>query len=208
MTPLMVDLAATTAGSPDNSSAWFALGGALGGVLLTGVIGLTTAVLTHRWQSQATSRQILDEHAVRLRQERRETYAAYWSAWNRLIHQLQELSGHVVALPQGRSIGNARWTIDALRGHLQDDALEALAEAYAKVKDAELEWRAAVDSLFLIGGPEVVIAAEQHRRATYTRFNDSFKGLGIPEERTYQLLNTAMRADIISAPSAESSEGH
>ena len=36
---------------PD-SSAWFALAGALGGVTLTGVLGLVTAGLNHKWGEQ------------------------------------------------------------------------------------------------------------------------------------------------------------
>ena len=35
-----------------NASAWFALGGVLGGVALTGTISLVNAVLSHRWNEQ------------------------------------------------------------------------------------------------------------------------------------------------------------
>ncbi|MFI6324008.1 hypothetical protein ACIBG8_41240 [Nonomuraea sp. NPDC050556] len=69
-------------------SAWFALGGALGGVLITGVIALVTAILNHRWQASATDRTLDWEHARQIRQERRETYAGYWAAWNALMHGL------------------------------------------------------------------------------------------------------------------------
>ena len=86
--PLSLATAANTSGT---TAAWFTLVGALGGVFLTGTIGLVTAVLNHRWQAQATGQQSLDEFQKQLRQERRETYAAYWSAWNLLIHDLQEL---------------------------------------------------------------------------------------------------------------------
>ena len=36
-----------------NASAWFALVGVLGGVTVTGVMGLATAALNHRWGEQA-----------------------------------------------------------------------------------------------------------------------------------------------------------
>ena len=35
-----------------NASAWFALAGVLGGVTITGVLGLVTAALNHRWGEQ------------------------------------------------------------------------------------------------------------------------------------------------------------
>ena len=65
--------------------------GALGGVFLTSLVALATAILNHRWQTQRAERQLLWEHARQLRQERRETYAQYWTAWNRLNHQLRGL---------------------------------------------------------------------------------------------------------------------
>jgi hypothetical protein len=205
LTTLMVDLAATTADSSGNVTAWFALGGALGGVLLTGVIGLATAILTHRWQAQATSQQILDEHAVRLRQERRESYATYWSAWNRLAYELRELLGQVALVPGDQTITAQRWTIDDLQ--LRDEAQrDALVEANARVLDAELGWQAATGSLLLIAGPEVVEAAEQHQRATRDKINDARKGLYQSVAEASQQLNAAMRAEIIMAPLAESGE--
>jgi hypothetical protein len=40
-----------------DSSAWFALAGALGGVTLTGPLGLITASLNHRWDERARTEQ-------------------------------------------------------------------------------------------------------------------------------------------------------
>ncbi|WP_144070104.1 hypothetical protein [Nonomuraea indica] len=71
------------------ASAWFALGGALGGVLISGAIALITAVLNHRWQSEAAQRNFDWEHSRQIRQERRETYAQYWTAWNALMRILE-----------------------------------------------------------------------------------------------------------------------
>ena len=39
-----------------NTSAWFALLGALGGIVLTGGFTLTAAILNHRWSEQASQR--------------------------------------------------------------------------------------------------------------------------------------------------------
>jgi hypothetical protein len=49
------------------TTAWFTLAGALGGVLLTSAVALTTAVLNHRWQTRNTERQLLQEHLRQLR---------------------------------------------------------------------------------------------------------------------------------------------
>jgi hypothetical protein len=88
---IVADAAATT-------TAWFTLAGALGGVLLTSAVALVTAVLNHRWQTQTAQRQLRQEHDRQLRQERRESYARYLSAWNRLSQQLRTLHDEVVKL--------------------------------------------------------------------------------------------------------------
>ncbi len=180
MVALMTD-AVTAADAASSTSAWFALGGALGGVLITGVIGLATAILTHRWQTQATERQLRNDHVGRLRQERRECYAAYWSAWDRLMHQLRQLQSQVVADGEEGPAG------------VHPDVLK-------EVRDAEGEWRAVADALFLIAGPEVVAAAKEHLGATEHRIADAQRGT-LPSGRgTYRRLNEAMRNEIISPP--------
>lgn len=71
--------------------ALFTLAGVLGGVVVTGLITLWTAALNHRWQSQDTERRRLETHNTLVRQERRESYAAYWLAWNRFVHELRRV---------------------------------------------------------------------------------------------------------------------
>jgi hypothetical protein len=66
------------------SSAWFALIGALGGVLLTSIAAICTAVLNHKWQAEGKEEDFAREQRKLLRQERREVYGRYLSAENRL----------------------------------------------------------------------------------------------------------------------------
>jgi uncharacterized membrane protein YidH (DUF202 family) len=54
----------------DQSSAWFALAGALGGVFLTSVAAIATAVINHRWQREEKSEDFRQERARLMRQER------------------------------------------------------------------------------------------------------------------------------------------
>ena len=77
-----------------NGSAWFALAGALGGVALTGVIGLVTAVLTHRWSEQARTEAERKELMRTMRDQRREVCHdflvatnLFWDALDRLYQR-------------------------------------------------------------------------------------------------------------------------
>jgi hypothetical protein len=71
-----------------STALWFTLGG----VLVTGAITLTTAIINHRWQREEAERQVVDERVKQLRQERREAYASYWSAYNAYERALAALS--------------------------------------------------------------------------------------------------------------------
>ena len=77
-----------------DSSAWSALAGALGGILLTGGFTLATTVLNHRWSAKADER-------VRREQETRDAterlrgvfhdYLVATNAYYHAIHQMHEL---------------------------------------------------------------------------------------------------------------------
>jgi len=80
-----------------NSSvtAWFTLAGALGGVLLTSIVALTTAILNHRWQRQNTENLAHEQRATALRQDRRDVYVRYltaesqlWTAYHDALRQV------------------------------------------------------------------------------------------------------------------------
>jgi hypothetical protein len=77
-------LSLTAAAGPASATvAWFTLAGALGGVLVTSIVGLSTAMLNHRWQDQQAEvsrrwqlqdadRQLQQDRAGRHREQRRE----------------------------------------------------------------------------------------------------------------------------------------
>ena len=64
--------------------AWVALVGALGGVLLGGVMSLSTATFTHRWQ--LSERQ--DERSERMRNKREESSVAFLLAADRFLSEV------------------------------------------------------------------------------------------------------------------------
>ncbi|MFG1947766.1 hypothetical protein [Nonomuraea sp. NPDC048826] len=96
------------------AGAWFALGGALGGVLISGVIALITAALNHRWQAETSERNFDWEHSRQVRQERRETYAQYWSAWNALMRVLEGDRDNVRSADLAIAEGLWRQALDAM----------------------------------------------------------------------------------------------
>ncbi|MFF3459616.1 hypothetical protein ACFYXH_36025 [Streptomyces sp. NPDC002730] len=157
--------------------AWFTLAGALGGVLLTSAVALTTAVLNHRWQTQTADNQGRKERDQQLRQDRRETYARYLSGWNRFIRQLRELQR--TALEHQRS--GAPIPIELIE----------------QIKEAELGWRDAADALFMICGQDVSEAAEAHLEATEDRHSGAEQGEWRSGRGTYRRLNDAMREELL-----------
>ncbi|WP_331721225.1 hypothetical protein [Streptomyces sp. NBC_00212] len=164
----------------DTTAAWFTLAGALGGILLTSAVALTTAVLTHRWQRQAADDQGRKERDQQLRQDRRETYARYWSAWNRFVHQLRKLQR--TALEQ------------------QGSGAPIPTELTEQTQEAELGWRDAADALFLICGQDVSGAAEAHMYATEDRHHGAEQGEWLSGRGTYRRLNDAMRKELLKLP--------
>jgi hypothetical protein len=173
------------ADSTSGTAAWFTLIGALGGVLLTSTVALVTATLNHRWQTQSRERQALEEHVKYLRQERRETYAHYWSAWNRFQHDLQAL--------RAEAQKHRRPTKDGLKKR----APQVVERAWT----AEVGWREAADAVLLIGSQTVVDAATDHFRTTDARLCAAWNGEGHPDQSgTWQKLFDAMRSELLHPP--------
>jgi hypothetical protein len=75
-----------------NSSAWFALAGALGGIFLTGGFTLITAALNHRWTSRADREQELRSTKDRVR----DVFHDYLIATNAYFHAVDRM--HIKAL--------------------------------------------------------------------------------------------------------------
>lgn len=74
-----------------NASAWFALGGVLGGVALTGVIGLVTARLNHRWEEQTRIEAGREQQIRVIRDQRREVCHKYLVATNSFWQAVDQL---------------------------------------------------------------------------------------------------------------------
>jgi hypothetical protein len=172
-----------------NASAWITLLAALGGVVVTGIIGLVTASLSQRWQARNSSRLFVQDQLKQLRQERREFYAAYWSAWNRLIHEMRRLERSVADLRPTPS------TAEEARRLLNSEVVDALLVA-------ELEWREAGNVVFLVSGQSVFDAASAHKQATERRLRAAWNGTWAEGQGTYLRLNSEMRRELIEPSTA------
>lgn len=167
-----------------NASAWFALLGALSGVLITSMAALSTAVLNNRWRKQDAERQFRQRHAEQLRQERRETYAHYLSTWNRLTQRFRDVAEQVNMLdPHPSSAEEARERISA--------------DLVDQVRAAEVEWHEAGNKLRLVAGSEVNQAFVAHLRETITRLGASWRGEYEGGRATHGALLKTMREEII-----------
>ncbi|MCG5213103.1 hypothetical protein [Streptosporangium sp. KLBMP 9127] len=145
-----------------DASGWFALGGALGG----GAIGAIATLLTNRWQAQSAEKSWQVERERQLRQERRETYAKYWTAWNSLIRVLEN------------------FYTDQADGTLK------------RIGGAEAEWRQTIDPMFIICGQDVLQAGIAHVKVTEIRIAAALRGNLTDGAGKSRALSRAMRADL------------
>lgn len=80
-----------------DTSAWFALAGALGGVTLAGVVGLVTAGLNHRWEEQRRIDTYREQQLLAITDQRREVCHDYLVATNSYwltVEQLYFMARH------------------------------------------------------------------------------------------------------------------
>ena len=190
---------AAPADPASSTIAWFTLAGALGGVLITGGVGLVTAMLNHRWQARGAEQQRLLQHGAQVRQDRREAYVSYWLAWNRFIHELRRVTDLVRELPPG--FAPNKDLEEQLKATANPERLQAQVESLIdKAWHAELEWRAAADAMLLIAGPAVGEAAGIHIAVTERKLAAAWKGETHHDENgaAYRSLNDAMRANLLS----------
>jgi hypothetical protein len=75
-----------------NASAWFALVGVLGGVTVTGVMGLATATLNHRWEEQRRISTHREQEGRVIRDQRREACHDYLLATNAFWQAMDQLN--------------------------------------------------------------------------------------------------------------------
>jgi hypothetical protein len=180
MSAAFTSIAADSTGA---TSAWFALGGALGGVLVTSAIALLTAILNQRWQARSSEGALRWEHTKQLRQDRLETYARYLSAWNRLTQQYLEVKNAVMALdspPATEADAKALIPIDVS----------------AELRAADIAWRDAWNLAFLMAGKDVGEALRTQLRSTNKRMHDAWKGK-YATDGTLDPVTNAMKAEII-----------
>lgn len=81
-------------GNMTDSSAWFALSGALGGILLTGGVTLATTILNHRWSEKASQRSHREQETREAAERLRGVFHDYLVATNayyHAVHQMHEL---------------------------------------------------------------------------------------------------------------------
>jgi hypothetical protein len=75
-----------------NASAWFALGGVLGGVTITGALGLVTAMLNHRWGERTRISAYREQEGSAIRAQRREACHNYLVATNAFWQAVDQLN--------------------------------------------------------------------------------------------------------------------
>src|SRR5215475_311413 len=73
---------ASRGGPVADASAWVVLAGALGGVALTGALGLVTAAQTHRWNERTRVQTAREQEVRDLRDQRRQASHSYLVATN------------------------------------------------------------------------------------------------------------------------------
>ena len=74
------------------ANAWFALGGVLGGVTITGVLGLATAALNHRWGERTRINTYREQESRAIRDQRREACHDYLVATNAFWQAMDQLN--------------------------------------------------------------------------------------------------------------------
>ncbi len=160
-----------------NASAWFALVGALGGVALTGAIGLVTAGLNHKWGEQARIETDREQQIHAIRDQRREACHNYLVAANSYWLTVEQLY------------------IKACRGE-EFDSNEHMRTAITALQDAYVY-------LTISCGASVRDLARSYNRALYAIHGaaqnaDENKGRELePETRRARAdLREAMRAEL------------
>jgi hypothetical protein len=159
---------------PDATSTneWFLLAGTLGGVALTGTIGLVTAALNHRWNEQARSRAVNEVDTRAIRDQRREACHNYLVCTNQFYQVIDQVYRKALRGEEFDTREHAREAITALQDayvYLTISARAAvrrLARAYNMVLyDLEEAARAANEDCWANLEPQTHRARDQLRAA-------------------------------------------
>jgi hypothetical protein len=202
MTTIADSALAATASVAGTTAAWFTLAGALGGVLLTSIVGVVTVLLNHRWQARGAENQRLLQHGMQVRLERRESYVAYWRTWNRLTDELRKVEDMIRELPPGVVVN--RNVMEPVPPENAGAALSAR-DLIAKASDAELGWRIAADTARLTAGPDVTAAIADHIAVTEQKLAAAWEGRVYDDAdgTAYKILNEKMQTDLLSPGRAD-----
>ncbi len=160
-----------------NSSAWFALGGALGAVALTGVISLVTSMLNHRWSNQDRIQTQREHEISTIRDQRREACHSYLVGTSRYYRSIDRMY---------------RKAISKEPFHPYDDVREAI----TGMQDAYVY-------LTISAGAEVRHLAQSYNKTLYdladaAREGNSEKWIELKGEtqRARDRVRSAMRAEL------------
>jgi hypothetical protein len=114
-----------------NASAWFALVGVLGGVTVTGVMGLATATLNHRWEEQRRISTHREQEGRVIRDQRREACHDYLLATNAFWQAMDQLN---LNASRGRQVDRAEYLRET-NTTLQDTYVYLTISCGAKVRE-------------------------------------------------------------------------
>jgi gas vesicle protein len=143
------------------ASQWIGLVGVLAGVLASGIIGLATALLTHRWQRDGKREDRSREARVAQAELQREAYVSYLAAAEALENHVSSLApkpGKDIStwLDESRNANPAVWdTADAARARARlvagDEVLIGINQFEDEWLQCLVRWLAQVDSTALNG---------------------------------------------------------
>jgi hypothetical protein len=112
------------------SQAWIGVVGALGGVVVTGVIGLVTAGVNHRWQEETRRRERLDRLGESRATLRRDSYT-------RFLVAADQLTDYFLTQRQDHDADDVWEIVERLRNH-RLEGTEQFSEYFAAQFQATL----------------------------------------------------------------------
>jgi hypothetical protein len=118
--------------APSVSNGWFALIGALGGVVTAGIFALATALLNHHWQRSDSAAEYFRRRQAEMFQERKLAYAQYIANSNVTWHYLNLLCDGVKRdgpRPDPQELSESIAKSEGLRAEIILLANEAVVEA-------------------------------------------------------------------------------
>jgi hypothetical protein len=101
-----------------DASAWIALAGALGGVALTGGLGLTTAAFNHRWTEESRVRAAREQETRAMRDQAREACHNYLVATNSFYQAVDQVYLRASRAEQFDQHEHVRAAITASKMHM------------------------------------------------------------------------------------------